>query len=329
MAVHASHAALPYPIKGARFTLLLPYLDADGDPTAPTTPDTELSEDNAAATDCAEEAVATSGMDGMAMITLSGAETDCSVLALNAKVASGPKATLLTLHPRVLAIVGSGTLSAGSAGGGTLGTVLAYDVTGCFVKTTGGTGGGGAGGANNQARKIITYTPSTGAFTVAPNWETTPSTDTTYDVLLPDGVTLGMVRTLNPATAGRTVVVDAAGLVDATAVKVGPTGAGTAQEAGDVVAQLGEILGRQSAVVVLSGLVATDAGNSATSFKTNLTAPANDHYQDAFVKFVSGALTEQVRKCTGSTGTTGVVLTFTSGFTATPVDGVTFEIVND
>lgn len=37
-----------------------------------------------------------------------------------------------------------------------------------------------------------------------------------------------------PATSGRSMVVDAAGLVDANAVKLGPTGAGTAQTAGDV-----------------------------------------------------------------------------------------------
>lgn len=212
MAVHASHAALPYPIKGARYSILVPYLDADGDPTVPTTPDTEISEDNAAATDAAEEASATSGMDGMALITFSGAETDCSCLAVNAKVASGPKATLATLYPRVLASVGTGTLSAGSAGGGTLGTLLAYDVTGCFIKTTGGTGGGGTGGANNQARKIVTYNTSTGAFTVTPNWETTPSTDTTYEILLPEGVTLGMLKALNPTTAGRTLTVESDGM---------------------------------------------------------------------------------------------------------------------
>lgn len=238
MAVHASHAALPYPIKNARFSLLLPYVDADGDPTAPTTPDTEISKDNAAAADCAEEASATSGMDGMALLTLSGAETDCSCIGLNAKVASGPKATLATLYPRNLATLSSGTLSAGSAGGGTLGTVLPYDVTGCFIRTTGGTGGGGTGGASNQARRIATYNTSNGAFTVTPNWETTPSTDTTYDVLLPEGVTVGMVQALQPATPGRKLVVDAAGLGDANAVKVGPTGSGTAQTARDLGAQL-------------------------------------------------------------------------------------------
>lgn len=215
MAVHASHAALPYPIKGARFSLPIPYLDADGDPTAPTTPDTEVSKDNGAASDAAEEVSATSGMDGMSLLTLSGAETDCSIVALNAKVASGPKATLAIVRPHPLAIVGSGTLSAGSAGGGTLGTLLAYDVTGCFIKTTGGTGGGGTGGANNQARRIITYNTTTGAFTVVPDWETTPSTDTTYDVLLPTGVTLGMLRTLNPTTAGRTLTIESDGMAHA------------------------------------------------------------------------------------------------------------------
>lgn len=217
MANHASHAALPYPIKGARYTILVPMLDADGDPVAATTPDTEISEDNAAATDAAEEISATSGMDGMAMITFSGAETDCSTLAVNFKNASGPKYTLATIYPRVLAEVGTGTLSAGSAGGGTLGTLLAYDVTGCFIKTTGGTGGGGTGGANNQVRKMVTYNTSSGAFTVTPNWETTPSTDTTYAVLLPEGVTLGMLKTLNPTTAGRTLTVESDGMAHADA----------------------------------------------------------------------------------------------------------------
>lgn len=211
MANSISHASIPYPIKNARFSVVIPYLDADGDPTDPTTPDTELSGDAGSFADAAEEATTITGSNGVAYITLTGAETNYSAVVLAAKVASGPKATLMLISPRNLAIVGSGTLSAGSAGGGTLGTILAYDLTGCFIRTTGGTGGGGTGGANNQARRIITYTISTGAFTVSPNWETTPSTDTTYDILLPEGVTLGMLRALNPTTAGRTLDVSSGG----------------------------------------------------------------------------------------------------------------------
>ncbi len=45
---------------------------------------------------------------------------------------------------------------------------------------------------------------------------------------------LGKVSALRPTTAGRTLVVDASGLADANAVKVGPTGSGTAQTARDL-----------------------------------------------------------------------------------------------
>lgn len=186
-------------------------MDADGDPTDPTTPDTELSGDGGSFADCAEEVSTITGSNGMGYLTLSGAEMDYSMIALAAKVASGPKATLATLYPRNLPILSSGTLSAGSAGGGTLGTILPYDITNCFIRTTGGTGGGGTGGANNQARRIATYTVSTGAFTVEPNWETTPDNTTTYDILLPEGISINMLKTLNPTTAGRTLDVSSGG----------------------------------------------------------------------------------------------------------------------
>ncbi len=54
---------------------------------------------------------------------------------------------------------------------------------------------------------------------------------------------------LKPATAGRDLVVDAAGLADANAVKVGPTGAGTAQTAGDVIADTNDIQARLPAAL--------------------------------------------------------------------------------
>lgn len=210
MANSLSHAALPYPIKNARFTLPLSFRVSAGTPTDPTTPDTEFSTDGGASfADCAEE-ITTGGSNGVGYLTLTGAETNANVVAIAGKSANCVL-TPAILYPRVLASVGTGTLSAGSAGGGTLGTLLPYDVTGCYIQTTGGTGGGGTGGANNQARKIITYVPSTGVFTVSPNWETTPDATTTYSILLPEGVTLGMLRTLNPTTAGNTLDVTATG----------------------------------------------------------------------------------------------------------------------
>jgi hypothetical protein len=188
MANHISHAALPYPVKGARFTLLVRYLNSSGVPTDPVTPDTEVSKDGAAFTDCTEEVATITGSNGMGYITLTGDETDCSALGVAAKVASGPNNQLLDLSPRVLPTLRSGTAQAGAAGTITLdSSASAVDdfYNGCIVQTTGGTGGGGGSGKlNNQARVITDYVGSTKIATVEPNWETTPDNTTTFKVLL-------------------------------------------------------------------------------------------------------------------------------------------------
>lgn len=198
MANSLTHA-LPFAIKNARFTLPMSFRTAAGTPTDPTTPDTEFSADGGASfADCAEE-ITTGGGNGMGYLTLTGAETNNNTLLIAGKSANCVE-TPVIIYPRVLPILSSGTLSAGSAGGGTLGTILPYDIVGCFVRTTGGTGGGGTGGANNQARIVATYVTTTGAFTVTPNWETTPDATTTYDVLLPTGSTFGALKAINPGT---------------------------------------------------------------------------------------------------------------------------------
>lgn len=214
MANHVSHASLPYPIKGARYSLLIPYLASDGTPTDPTTPDTEVSLDAGAFADCAEEVTTVTGSNGMGYLTLTGAETNASLVAVAAKVASGPKTTLATLYPRTLAVVENGTAQAGAGGSITLAAgAAAFNLTGCFVRTTGGTGGGGTGGANNQARKITAYNTSTKVATISPNWETNPASDTTYEILLPEGLPLVALWALAPTVLGRTVDVEAGGTV--------------------------------------------------------------------------------------------------------------------
>lgn len=62
---------------------------------------------------------------------------------------------------------------------------------------------------------------------------------------------------LRPTTAGRTLVVDAAGLADANVVKVGPTGAGTAQTARDIGASV--VVGSISANAITATSIQADA----------------------------------------------------------------------
>lgn len=127
---------------------------------------------------------------------------------------------------------------------------------------------------------------------------------------------------LMPFTAGRVIFLDANSRVDVGSI------IGTAQTGTDLGADIAAVRARLSTTATKTGTVVTDAGNSATSFKTDLTETTNDHYKDSLLKITSGTLAEQVKKITAYNGTTKVV-TVQGGFTSTPADGVTFEIVSD
>lgn len=75
--------------------------------------------------------------------------------------------------------------------------------------------------------------------------------------------------------------------------------------------------------------VATDAGNSATAFKTTLTESDDDYWKDALILLTSGACAKQIKKVGAYNGTTKVITLATGDtFTATPADGVTFTLIN-
>ena len=183
MAVSVTHGALPFPVKNARYSLDLTFLDADGDPVDPTALDSEFSLDNGAFTDCAEEVTLAANARGGGTLTLTGAETNGSLLKLWIGCATA-KAPMVTLAPRVLPIIGAGTAAAGAAGTLTLPAALIRPAgywDGIIIRTTGGTGGGGAGGLANQAR-VVTASTAAGVLSVVPNWETTPDGTTTFDL---------------------------------------------------------------------------------------------------------------------------------------------------
>lgn len=75
------------------------------------------------------------------------------------------------------------------------------------------------------------------------------------------------------------------------------------------------------------GKVATDAGNTALSFKTDLASATTNYCNGSFLKFVSGSLINQQRRISGYGGTSKVI-TVVSAFTGIPADGVEFFVVN-
>lgn len=186
MALSLTHSR-ELPIANARYSIPVAYRDTAGALTNPTSPDSEVSTDGGATfADCAEEVSPTGGHG---YLTLSGAEMNNAALIVQCK-GTGVLTEVFSVAPAFLPTLATGTATAGGAATITLqaGSSAIDDYyNGCYIRTTGGTGGGGSGGANNQARRIVDYVGSTRVATVAVAWETQPSSDTTYDILVPDG----------------------------------------------------------------------------------------------------------------------------------------------
>jgi hypothetical protein len=72
--------------------------------------------------------------------------------------------------------------------------------------------------------------------------------------------------------------------------------------------------------------VVSGAGNSATSFVTDLGQAETDHWKDSFLLFRSGDLKGQVRRVTAYNGATKVVTS--EAFTGIPADADRFLMVN-
>src|SRR5581483_11149519 len=69
-----------------------------------------------------------------------------------------------------------------------------------------------------------------------------------------------------------------------------------------------------------AGTVQSDAGNSATQFKSDFTETATDYWKRALVRFLNGTLKDQIAEVSAYNGSTKV-LTVTAGFTGTPSAG--------
>jgi hypothetical protein len=210
MAASASDAH-PYPIYNARYRVIFPLLDADGDlVTGATTPDSELSQDCGTFADATNEMTEIATSSGMYYLDLIATELDTKSTAIIAKSATaGMKTTPLVLYPVRLPVIRTGTAQAGAASTITLdssASAITDYYEGCFVNITNNSPANALG----QARRITAYNGSTKVATVEGTYGTNPSNASTFEVLatpewsyrLADlGAILGTVVS-TPATAG-------------------------------------------------------------------------------------------------------------------------------
>lgn len=92
----------------------------------------------------------------------------------------------------------------------------------------------------------------------------------TFTIAAKDNISIMAPSPLQPATMGRSLVVDSAGLADANAVKVGPTGAGVAQTAGDLYTAVSNIAVTGAALNTTAGsrTITTGTGSGGVSNTT-------------------------------------------------------------
>lgn len=185
--------ALPYPIYGVPFGVAFPLLDSTGAPISPSSPDSEVSKNGDTFADCTNEAVEIATSSGICYLLLTAAEMTADVVTVQIK-STGAKTTVLTLYPRKLVSLRSGTSQTGAAGTITLDAgASAIDdyYNGCIIVATIDT--------LIEARVITDYVGSTKIASVTPNWNVTPDSDDTFIIYLPEGRQI--VQAVNDAAA--------------------------------------------------------------------------------------------------------------------------------
>lgn len=177
------NAALPFPVYGAPYAVVFPLLDADGDPISPSAPDSERSLNGDTFADCTNEATEIATSSGICFLALTAAEMTADITAIRVQ-STGAKTTVLTLYPRKLPVIRSGT--AADDGSGTSSIVLdagASDQDDFYngmlvVANLDGT---------VEARVITDYVGSTKAATVVPDWTIAPDNSDTFTIYMVEG----------------------------------------------------------------------------------------------------------------------------------------------
>jgi hypothetical protein len=178
--------ALPYPVYGAPWTIIVEIRDNDGDlVTSAAGLDSEISKNADTSTDCTAEATEI-GATGRYYLSLTGTELTCDIASIIVKTStSDAKTASETLMPVKLPVLDSGTAAANEAGATTItlaSSAVAIDdyYNGCLVVATIDT--------VVEARIISDYVGSTKVATVSPAFvQANVDNNDTYVVYQPWG----------------------------------------------------------------------------------------------------------------------------------------------
>jgi hypothetical protein len=322
--------ALPYPVYGLPWTVVLPILDNDGDPvTGAAGLDSEVSKNADTFADCTNEATEIAG--GIYYLSLTAAEMAADIVAGRVQTSTtDAKTTVFTLNPRKLVSLRSATAQAGASTTITLdsGAVAIDDYyNACLIYISSGTGSG-------QARVISDYVGSTKVATVSPAWATNPDNTSVFSIYLPEGRQVGQVDAVafggaagtfsggRPETNTTHIAGNAVNTANAQVGVNVVQAAGTAWGSGAITrGSLNADTGLQSlrsntVQAGASGSVTLDAGASSST----------DFYKDAWVVITGGTGVGQARLITSYDGTTKVA-TVAPNWATAPSGSSTFAVL--
>lgn len=174
------------PIYGCKHRETFELLDSDGAPVSPSSPDSEISKDCAAFTDAGNEATEINA--GECYLDFDYDETQCKTLRVRIS-STGALYKSFTLFPRRLPVLDSGTAQAGGAAQLTLAAGASNKdgaYVGCFLRLSNNT----PAGVQGDCHKILTYNGTTKVATVDASWTDTPTSSTTYEILVPESLAI-------------------------------------------------------------------------------------------------------------------------------------------
>jgi hypothetical protein len=175
---------LSFPIYGLPYGVVFPILDNTGAlVTGAAGLDSEFSANGDTFTDCTNEATEI-GSTGMYYLLLTNSEMAANVVAVITKTSTtDAKTTPIVLYPRQKVVIHNGTAQTGSSNSITLdsGASALDDAYNGMVIL-------GSLDSNLEVRMITDYVGSTKVAAVTPNWVTTPDSDDTFIIYLPEGV---------------------------------------------------------------------------------------------------------------------------------------------